>query len=601
MAALGGQLRRALSLLPPAFRIGRSRSRSNGDLFCLFSANHVAADSIWCSSNALMLKIQEQVLARCGSTLSGTCRPEDYVVRFSTSLQQPIPFASHKYSVESLNHMVKRLFSNSAEAVEGDEAGRFKRSGVAGDDQKRAQTKPNMGRSSRPTSGKTYFRLLAARLRKELEEAGDKEERVRILNARKGRELNIRKFWEPFIDALQKGSSADLAIEVFNWQRKELKRIESSKLYAKMIAFAGVIGRPHLAVSWFEDMRNRRLSKSTSSCNALIFAFAKNKEPEKALAIFESMKGLNGCPHNIVTYNTLISMYGSMGELEKMETVFEECQTAGFIPERITYNTLLHAYLKNGKFDKLEDVYKIMVANDCKPDVVTFNALMLGYCRAVSVEKMEAGQRDMQTANIPITAMVAEEMVRVYMKTGMVDRVAKVIEIVEGTPETRYTTQLHNIILECYANAGQLDGVEDHFERILNRKKAFASSSALEAVVKAFVTKHSFERLHNLYRKLKEPQCWDLFASTFDLLIVEYAKGELFDKMEQVFVDMEAAGHRPAASALHAIYEGRTRTGNEAGAQEIKERMMQDDLIRNNSKSDPSIVKAPITAQEVGT
>jgi pentatricopeptide repeat domain-containing protein 1 len=87
-------------------------------------------------------------------------------------------------------------------------------------------------------------------------------------------------------------------------------------------------------------MRAAGVQPTVITYNALISAYEKGAQWERAKAAFEEMKAV-GVQPTVITYSALISAYGKGAQWERARATFEEMRAVGVQPDRPTYNPLL--------------------------------------------------------------------------------------------------------------------------------------------------------------------------------------------------------------------------------------------------------------------
>ncbi|KAL4559285.1 hypothetical protein LXL04_031423 [Taraxacum kok-saghyz] len=101
------------------------------------------------------------------------------------------------------------------------------------------------------------------------------------------------------------------------------------------------------------------------------------KDPIRALEMFNSAKKEDGFKHNLVTYKCMIENLGSHGKFEAMEGVFAEmradidsCLSEG------AYVSAMKSYGRKGKVQEAVNVFERMDFYNCEPGVHSYNAIM---------------------------------------------------------------------------------------------------------------------------------------------------------------------------------------------------------------------------------
>ncbi|KAI7733084.1 hypothetical protein M8C21_033489, partial [Ambrosia artemisiifolia] len=101
------------------------------------------------------------------------------------------------------------------------------------------------------------------------------------------------------------------------------------------------------------------------------------KDPTKALQIFNSVKTKDGFTHNLTTYNSIIQNLANHGEFAAMEDMFTQMrsQINNQLLER-AYIFAMKSYGRNGKIQEAVNVFERMDFYNCDPGVSSYNAIM---------------------------------------------------------------------------------------------------------------------------------------------------------------------------------------------------------------------------------
>ncbi|XP_019223503.1 PREDICTED: putative pentatricopeptide repeat-containing protein At1g74580 isoform X1 [Nicotiana attenuata] len=101
------------------------------------------------------------------------------------------------------------------------------------------------------------------------------------------------------------------------------------------------------------------------------------KNPLRALEIFNSVKKEDGFNHNLSTYKCMVEKLGCYGEFNEMEGVIEEARQK--IDNKLlegVYITAIRSYGKKGKVQEAVDVFEKMEFFNCQPSVHSYNTIM---------------------------------------------------------------------------------------------------------------------------------------------------------------------------------------------------------------------------------
>ncbi|KAF5767540.1 putative tetratricopeptide-like helical domain superfamily [Helianthus annuus] len=118
--------------------------------------------------------------------------------------------------------------------------------------------------------------------------------------------------------------------------------------------------------------------------------------------------------------NSLIDMYGNIGELETAKRLF--CRTDKDV---ITWNTMISTYTRHGRYSEAFSLFNKMILQGTKPTASTLISMLSACTHMASVEKgiqihkyIEENQQEMLLSNVT----VATALVDMYAKCGQLEK-----------------------------------------------------------------------------------------------------------------------------------------------------------------------------------
>ena len=174
-------------------------------------------------------------------------------------------------------------------------------------------------------------------------------------------------------------------------------------------------------------------------CNIVIYttfirALAKDYQFEKAMHIYQQLKGEARCRPNRIAYNALLDCCVKCQQYGKMSEIFEDMLAAAALvpdpndpnspsPDLITYSTLIKGMCKANCMDKAMELYEEMVRKGLELDEVLFNSLLDGFAKSRGcVDHSARIIQDMTRLKIKLSNYTYSILVKLYAKKGEVDK-----------------------------------------------------------------------------------------------------------------------------------------------------------------------------------
>ncbi|XP_010523636.1 PREDICTED: putative pentatricopeptide repeat-containing protein At5g43820 [Tarenaya hassleriana] len=194
------------------------------------------------------------------------------------------------------------------------------------------------------------------------------------------------------------------------------------------------------ALKLFEESEEFGVQCNTELLNKLLRCLCERLHVGSANTSFNSKKGK--IPFDNSTYNTLISGWSKLGDIEQMEKILREMVEAGLNPDCLTfshlieglgragrmddaveifdhikekgivpntsvYNAMISNFISSRDFDESMRYYKRMLDNGCEPDLDTYTKLILGFIKARRVaDTLEMFEEMLSRGIAPTTGVI---------------------------------------------------------------------------------------------------------------------------------------------------------------------------------------------------
>ncbi|CAI9108614.1 OLC1v1008260C1 [Oldenlandia corymbosa var. corymbosa] len=135
------------------------------------------------------------------------------------------------------------------------------------------------------------------------------------------------------ISELQRQNELQLALQVFDFARKENWYEPNLSLFSDMIMMLGKNGMVEMAEHLFFGLEREGLRPDTRTYTEMIGAYFRVNMVNKAMEIYDSMKA-SGCTPDKLTFIILLRNLEKAGEKELVATVKKDCVSYIEFPER---------------------------------------------------------------------------------------------------------------------------------------------------------------------------------------------------------------------------------------------------------------------------
>jgi pentatricopeptide repeat domain-containing protein 1 len=125
-----------------------------------------------------------------------------------------------------------------------------------------------------------------------------------------------------------------------------------------------------------EEMQAEGVKPNVFTYSALVTAYEKGGQWERAERAIEEMQAAAGLQPNQTTYSSLISAYASGGEWQRAEAALDAMQEAGVEANVVTYSALISAYEKGGQWARADAAFGEMQTAGLTPNISTYNPLL---------------------------------------------------------------------------------------------------------------------------------------------------------------------------------------------------------------------------------
>ncbi|XP_076938724.1 pentatricopeptide repeat-containing protein At5g09450, mitochondrial-like [Bidens hawaiensis] len=161
---------------------------------------------------------------------------------------------------------------------------------------------------------------------------------------------------------LRKSNRFKHALELSEWMVSHEGFELSDSDYAIRIDLLTKVFGIDAAERYFESLPLN--AKTNESYTALLHSYAASKLTSKAENLYERMKESN-LPLTAITYNELMTLYMSVGQVEKVSSVVTELKSQNVVPDIFTFNLWISSCASCLNIDEVRNILDEMSGHEC--------------------------------------------------------------------------------------------------------------------------------------------------------------------------------------------------------------------------------------------
>lgn len=322
--------------------------------------------------------------------------------------------------------------------------------------------------------------------------------------------------------------------------------------YAKGITISGRLKNVDMAVLLFNEA-----PKTTSAYNALMGAYMWNGMADKCKKLFIDFKAQGDSTPSVATYNVLISVYGRLIMVDRMEAVFLELNQLKIPPDSSTYNNLIAGYIYAWNWDKMEATFETMKKNGLvKPTLATYLLMLRGYANSGNLVRMEEMYQAVKHHVDRREIKLIESMICAYYRSSDEDRIRKIKTLSKLIPKKSYKPWFYVLLIQVYCQEDNLHAMENVIDQAITKGLHIETDGILRSIVANYFRCNAVDKLAKFVQRAHSAG-WRMSRSMFHGLMIMYGSQKRFKEMENVLSEMESfniSRSKKTLCILHRVY-----------------------------------------------
>merc|ERR1719321_1507295 len=190
--------------------------------------------------------------------------------------------------------------------------------------------------------------------------------------------------------------------------------------------------------------------------SSVLKGFARTKETDKVLALYEEMKA-HDIQANTITCNTILNAFAQGGAMNRVPALLEDMKTANppIEPDLVTYSTIVKGFCNAGHLDRALKVLDDMKANGKHaPDEVMYNSLLGGCAKEHRPDEALQLLNDMRKFNVAPSNYTLSMLVKLFGRCRRINQAFTMLEDISQEYGLKINIQVYTCLIQGCFNAG---------------------------------------------------------------------------------------------------------------------------------------------------
>ncbi|OMO85202.1 hypothetical protein CCACVL1_10362 [Corchorus capsularis] len=304
---------------------------------------------------------------------------------------------------------------------------------------------------------------------------------------------------------LRKSQRFKHALEISEWMVSHEQYKLSDSDYAIRIDLMTKVFGIDAAERYFEELPQS--AKTSETYTALLHSYAAAKFVDKAEELFERIKG-SDLSFSALMYNELMTLYMSVGQVEKVSYVVEELKRHKVEPDIFTYNLWISSCAAALNIDQVNRILDEMKCDSgCNDDWVRYINLINIYVTASRLANAESSSPVETEKGITQSEWITYDfLVMLYAGLGNKDKIDQIWKSLRMTKQ-KMTSRNYICILSSYLILGHSKDVGEVIDQWKQSTTTDFDISAFSRILSAFSDVGLTEKANDLNLLLIQRNC----------------------------------------------------------------------------------------------
>ncbi|KAL1161461.1 hypothetical protein V6Z11_A07G136000 [Gossypium hirsutum] len=334
---------------------------------------------------------------------------------------------------------------------------------------------------------------------------------------------------------------------------------------------------PQPSLASTESQRKPKFISHDTAINLI----KREKDPQRALQIFNKVSRQKGFTHNSATYGTILHKLAQSKKFQAVDSLLRQMsyETCRFhegglcesrrlkeaielfeemvgkdqiLPDALTYNLLINGFCREGKVDRARKIIEFMKNNGCSPNLFNYSALMNGLCKEGSWEEAKQLFVEMKSTGLKPDTIVYTTLMNCLCRASRIDEVMPLLkEMKENKCEADVVTL--NVLLGGLCRESRFHEALQMLEK-LPYEGVYLNKASYRIVLNALWQKDEMEKAAKLLGLMLDRGVFPHYATSNEVLIQLCKAGMLDDAVTALF-GLAETGFKPEPHCWEFLIE----------------------------------------------
>mmetsp|Transcript_19746 Transcript_19746/g.37031 ORF Transcript_19746/g.37031 Transcript_19746/m.37031 type:complete len:1017 (+) Transcript_19746:97-3147(+) len=352
---------------------------------------------------------------------------------------------------------------------------------------------------------------------------------------------------------------------------------------------AGSEGKLDRAFEHFKKLKVAGGKPDVASYNCLVDVCVNAGDMKRARMLLEDMRSIGHVDK--ISYNTMVKGYCAFHDAHAAKKMLKEMEAAGFSPNDITFNSLINMAGSSGNMSDAWGYLRDMQERGIVLDKYTICTMLKSLRRSGGSRKDHLSVLELlDELNLDICGdeVLLNMVLDACIRQAKQQRLETILAAYEKSC-LRPAAHTYGSLVRAYSALKRLDRCRALWSEMMDDRRMELNSIVFGCMLDALVCSGCMEEALTLFNKWKG--CVSGNSVIYSTLMKGFANSHLPEQAMSLFHEMRASGIRPTTTSYNTVADAQARVGNATAVQKLVD-LMKEDQCRPDHVTHSIMVKA---------